>query len=142
MSRYETYLIKAGLIYLVLTGLLGILFFLVPQLSIYFRTTHMHLGFIGFFLSTVMGVAYWMMPRPGGLRQEPQEALTFYLLNAGMVLRLIAEPLWRYTGLDGLRVLSGVSGLLHFAAILVFAVAMWQRVRTKEYIIKLRQNNS
>ena len=82
MSRYETYLIKAGLTYLVLTGLLGVLFFFVPGLSRYFRTTHLHLGFIGFFLSMVMGVAYWMMPRPGGLRQERQEALTFYLLNS------------------------------------------------------------
>ena len=138
MSRYETYLIKAGLIYLVLTGFLGVLFFFIPALSVYFRTTHLHLGIIGFFLSMVMGVAYWMMPRPGGLRQERLEAITFYLLNSGMILRLVAEPLWRYSSNEGFRILSAASGLLQFAAMLVFAIAMWQRVRTKEYILALR----
>lgn len=139
MSRYEYLLVKGALVYLVLTGLLGVLFFLFPGLTPYFRVTHVHLGVIGFFLSMVMGVAYWMMPRPGQLRQEGLEALTFYLLNAGLVLRIIAEPWWRYTG-DALpRGLSIGSAFLLFAAILSFAYAMQARVKTKEMILKLRQ---
>ena len=59
-----------------------------------------------------------------------------------MVLRLIAEPWWRYSGADGLRVMSGLSGLLQCLAMLVFVLAMWQRVRTKEYILKLRQSQA
>ena len=139
MSLYEYRRIRAALLYLVLTGLLGVLFFLFPSLTPYFRVTHIHLGVLGFFLSMVMGVAYWMMPRPGGLRQEGLEATTFYLLNAGLVLRAVAEPWWRYTG-DGLpRGLSVLSGLLLFAAILSFVYAMQARVKTKEMVLQLRQ---
>lgn len=139
VSLYEYLLIRMALVYLVLTGLLGVFFFLFPSLTPYFRVTHIHLGVIGFFLSIVMGVAYWMMPRPGGLRQEGLEAMTFYLLNAGLLLRAVAEPWWRYTG-DGLpRGLSVLSGLLLFAAILTFVYAMQARVKTKEMVLQLRQ---
>lgn len=139
MSLYEYRLIRAALLYLVLTGLLGVLFFLFPSLTPYFRVTHIHLGVLGFFLSMVMGVAYWMMPRPGGLRQEGLEATTFYLLNAGLVLRAVAEPWWRYTGNSLPRGLSVLSGLLLFAAILSFVYAMQARVKTKEIVLQLRQ---
>jgi hypothetical protein len=35
-----------------------------------------------------------MMPRPGGLRQEGLDGLTFILLNTGLFLRLLLEPLY------------------------------------------------
>jgi hypothetical protein len=139
MSRYEAYLVRTALIYLVLTGLLGLLLFVRPELMPYFRTTHFHLGFIGFFLGMVMGVAYWMMPRPGGLRQERLEALTFFLLNAGILLRLFAEPAWRISGLKTWYYLTVSASLLQFFAMLVFAFAMWQRIKTRDYILKVRQ---
>ncbi|HEX7004594.1 MAG TPA: hypothetical protein VF168_10455 [Trueperaceae bacterium] len=138
MSRYEYLLVKAALVYLVLTGLLGVAFLIEPTLAGFFRVTHVHLGVIGFFLSMVMGVAYWMMPRPGQLKQEGLEALTFYLLNAGLVLRIIAEPWWRYSGDPLPHWLSICSGLLLLAAIVTFAVAMQARVKTKEMILELR----
>lgn len=139
MSLYEYRLIRAALLYLVLTALLGVLFFFFPALTPYFRVTHIHLGVLGFFLSIVMGVAYWMMPRPGGLRQEGLEAATFYLLNAGLLLRAVAEPWWRFTG-DALpRGLAAGSGPLLLAAILVFVWAMRARVKTKEMVLELRR---
>jgi cbb3-type cytochrome oxidase subunit 1 len=125
-------------VYLVLTGVLGVLFFMMPVLAGAFRTTHIHLGVLGFFLSMVMGVAYWLMPRPGGLRQERSEAWTFWLLNSGLVVRTIAEPLHRLGGPAWLREVSIVSGLLLLSAIVVFAVAMWARVETAEEIRRIR----
>lgn len=55
MSRYEAWLIRSALVYLVLTGLLGLLFTVFPALTPYFRVTHVHLGVVGFFLSMVEG---------------------------------------------------------------------------------------
>lgn len=138
MSRYEAALVRAALVYLVLTGLLGLSFFIFPRLSGYLRVTHLHVGLVGFFLSFVIGVAYWLMPRPGGLRQERLEAVTFYLLNAGLILRILAEPAWRASGLEWLRGVLIVSGALQVAAMLVFALAMQARVKTKEMILELR----
>lgn len=139
MSLYEYRLIRMSLLYLVLTGLLGVLFLFFPVLSAYYRTTHIHLGVIGFFLSMVMGVAYWMMPRPGRLQQEQLEAVTFYLLNAGLILRFFTEPAWRYSGLTSLEPLLITSGLLQFAAILTFAYAMQARVKTADMVRRLRE---
>lgn len=138
MSRYEALLIRAGLIYLVITGALGVAFFAAPWLAGAFRATHIHLGVLGFFLSMVMGVAYWMMPRPGGLRQERSEAWTFWLLNAGLVSRTIAEPWHRLGGPPWLREASIVAGVLLLAAIVLFAWAMWARVKTAKEIQRIR----
>ncbi len=138
MSRYEALLIRAALVYLLLTGFLGVLFYFSPRFVAYFRVTHVHLGVLGFLLSMVMGIGYWMMPRPGGLRQERLEALTFYLLNGGLVLRLIFEPLWYYNTYWLFRQLTILSGLLVFAAILSFAYAMNSRVVTAEVVQRKR----
>jgi hypothetical protein len=142
VSRYEALLVRAALAYLVLAGVLGVLFYLAPAASVYFRVTHVHLGVIGFFLSFVMGVAYWLMPRPGGVRQEGLEAATFYLLNGGLVLRIVAEPAWRYTGDGSLFVLVVLGGLLQLGAMLVFAFAMHGRVKTADAIRRLRSTRS
>lgn len=139
MSRYEAALVRAALVYLLLTGLMGLAFFVWPASIPYLRVSHVHAGLVGFFLSFVMGVAYWLMPRPGRLRQERLEAATFYLLNAGLAARLVAEPLWRLSGLEGWRGLLIGSGMLQLGAMLVFAFAMQQRVKTKETILALRQ---
>jgi hypothetical protein len=139
MSTYEYRLVKASLVYLVLTGAFGVLFLIFPGLEPYFTVTHVHLGVVGFFLSMVMGVAFWMMPRPGGLRQERLEALTFYLLNSGLMLRLITEPWWRYSGGEWLHVLVILSGLLQLAAFGCFAYAMQARVKTTGMLVKLRE---
>lgn len=139
VSLYEVRLIRMSFVYLVVTGALGVLFYLFPVLAVYYRTTHIHLGVIGFFLSMVMGVAYWMMPRPGGLRQEGLEAVTFWLLTVGLVLRFFSEPAWRYSGAQWLHVVTVASGFLQFGAILVFAIAMQARVKTADTIRRLRE---
>lgn len=140
MNRYEVLLIRFGLLYLVLTAVFGVLFMLQPQLAAYFRVTHVHLGFLGFFLSLVMGVAYWMMPRPGGMRQERATAATFYLHNAGLVLRSIGEPWFRYAGGLAPQAVTAAGGVASLAAIVIFAVAMFRRVRTAEEIQNLRRS--
>ena len=139
MSRYEILLIRFGLIYLVLTGALGLFLMIRPEFGPFFRLTHAHLGFVGFFLSLVMGVAFWLLPRPGGIRQPGPTAAVFYLLNSGVILRSIAEPFWRAGGPDYTQWLSVTGGLLQLGAMTVFAVAMSRRVMTPEQIQKARQ---
>lgn len=138
MSRWEANLIRTGLIYLLLTAVLGVAFFASPVLAGVFRTTHIHLGVLGFFLSMVMGVAYWMMPRPGGLRQERSEVWTFWLLNVGLVVRTVVEPWSRLGGPEVLRPIGVGAGVLLLAAIAVFVVAMFARVKTIEEIQRIR----
>ena len=141
MNRYEVLLIRFGLVYLVLAAMLGVLFMLEPATAAYFRVTHVHLAFLGFFLSLVMGVAFWMLPRPGGIRQEKAAAATFYLHNAGLIVRSFSEPWFRYAGGLPAQWLLAVSGFLSLAGILVFAVSMSKRVVTAEQIQKYRRDS-
>jgi len=138
MGFWHFLFIRAALVYLVYTALLGTLFYLLPGLQGPFRPSHVHAGLVGFFLQMVMGVAYWLMPRPGGLRQDGLEALTFLLLNAGLLLRLILEPLY-LLGQVGLRPWLAVAGGFQLLATLVFAWAMRRRVVTGDMLRKMRE---
>ncbi|GAA6762466.1 MULTISPECIES: hypothetical protein [Thermus] len=138
MGFWHYLFVRAALVYLVYTALLGSLFYLFPSLVGPFRPSHVHAGLVGFFLQMVMGVAYWMMPRPGGLRQEALEALTFFLLNAGLLLRLVLVPLY-LMGHQGLGPWLGLAGALQLLATLVFAHAMGKRVVTADMLRKMRE---
>ncbi len=139
MSKWQVAFLRAALGWLVATGLLGVLVSIWPGLSGPFRTTHAHMGVVGFFLAMVMGVAFWMLPRPGGIRQTNWEATTFLLLQAGLVMRVVSEPVWRTTLGRGWHVLFVTSGVLVLAAMVVFALAMSRRVVT---IDTLREKGS
>ena len=134
MSRYEVALIRAALIWLLVTAILGVIFYLLPSWAAPFRTTHVHFGALGFALSLIMGVAFWLMPRPGGLRQERLEAWTFWLFHPSLVVRGVAEPWVRSGGPEWLVGVEIVAGLGLVAAIAVFVVSMFARVKTIEEI--------
>jgi len=78
MFFYEYLFVRASLVYLIYTTLLGFPFYLEPGWMAYLRSSHVHAGLVGFLLNIVFGVAYWMMPRPGQLKQPRLEAATFY----------------------------------------------------------------
>jgi len=79
-----------------------------------------------------------MMPRPKQLRQERLEAITFYLLNTGLLLRLIFEPWWLYSREPVLKNMVILSAFLLLSAVVVFAIAMNARVLTAKKILALR----
>lgn len=139
MSLYEYLLVRSSFVYLIYTALSGTAFYIWPGLLAYFKATHVHAGLVGFFLSMVMGVAYWMMPRPGQIRQERMEAASFFLLNSGLILRLVFEPWQLYKPEAPLRPLLVLSGLLQIAAVGVFAYAMSKRVLTKEQLFRMAE---
>lgn len=140
MNRTQALFIRVGLGYLVLTGAIGVVFYLQPASLAYLRATHVHVGVVGFFLSFVMGVAYWMMPRlPGGRRQERLEVVTFAALHGGLALRVLAEPAWRLTAAPALEWVTVAGALLQVVAFVVFALAMHARVRSAEAVMRLRR---
>lgn len=139
MSFYEHLFVRSSLFYLLYTALTRTAFYVWPGLIPYFKASHVHAGLVGFFLCMVMGVAFWMMPRPGQIRQDRLEALAFFILNAGLLLRLIIEPWLLFSGNRGLLPLLVASGLLQTTAIVVFVYAMSKRVLTKEKLFELAE---
>lgn len=130
MSRWQVAFLRAALLWLVATGAVGLYVTVQPGMAGLLRPTHAHMGTVGFFLGMVMGVAFWMLPRPGGIKQGGWEAATFLLLQAGLVLRLVGEPWWRAGGGALPHALFIVSGVLVLAAMVTFASAMSKRVVT------------
>jgi len=94
-------------------------------------TLHAHLLLVGFLLLLVFGVAFWMFPRVAGGRPGREGGwVAFALLNAGLLLRLLAEPFATRSGSAAVwDVLLGVAAVLPAAAAVAFAIAIWPRVR-------------
>lgn len=88
---------------------------------------YIHLLVVGWITGMIFGVAYWMFPKFS--REQPRgvnrlAVATFALLHAGLLLRIVAEPLQA----GGLLVLSAISQWL---AGLGFIVNTWPRVKER-----------
>src|SRR5512138_665901 len=130
--------IKTSLVYFAVALLIGVLLALqsAGMLSTAFAglmPVYFHLFMLGWITQLIIGIAFWMFPKfsrekPRG--SEPLAWATYVLLNVGLVLRGISEPL-----LSPDQALWG--WLLMLAATLmwlgggVFVLNTWTRVKEK-----------
>ena len=124
--------IKTGLIFLILGTLLGSLMqigeALGKSLPANAMTVHIHLMAIGFALMMIMGVAYWMFPRPSGATpreaaRDPLAWTSYFLLVPGLLLRALG-----YLVLSPARPVLVLSAALQAAGVFCFVFAIWKRV--------------
>lgn len=95
---------------------------------------HAHLAFVGWLVNIVIGIALWFLPLdrerfPSTAGRYPPRApyAIWALLNGGLVLRLVGEPL---LGIGpSARVALIVGSVAQLAAIIGFGVIAWHRVR-------------
>jgi len=100
--------------------------------------TQLHLLMVGWITQLAIGVAYWMFPRllkknnPNPHGSDALAWAVYICLNAGLVLRLAAEPFFRMTGQSWLAALVALSGVLQAAAAVGFGLLIWARIRPLE----------
>lgn len=134
MTLVSRWFIKAGLLWFVLGGLLGGLFLVfkglhVPVSWYALAPAHGHIMFVGFVTHLIMGVAYWMFPRPRVSRYSVRLTwVNLGLLDAGLALRVVFEPWQTLGGGPATGWLVALSGLLQFLAVAVFAYNIWDRI--------------
>ncbi len=136
MPTLTRWLVKAGLLYLVAALLLGVAMQLplaqgVPLLAVLWPT-YLHLLVVGWLLQLIFGVAFWLFPRWSAERPRGSERLgwlSFALLNAGLLLRLVGEPLHALGGEAGN--LLAVSAAAQLVAVWGFVLNTWPRVRER-----------
>lgn len=124
-------LIRTALLYLAIGFTLGGLILLnkaVPFQPALWRLLPLHVEFalVGWIIQFVMGAAYWMLPRLGQYRPRGSDVPvwgTIICLNAGIWLAGIA------TFVSSPFPLEMAGRMLEFAAIVLFAVHAWPRVR-------------
>jgi heme/copper-type cytochrome/quinol oxidase subunit 1 len=95
-----------------------------------FITAHAHILLVGFFTNVVMGVAFWMFPRPPDRRMnETLATVAYVLLNLGLLMRIVFEWAQEEYQYQVYGFLLGTSGVLQALGGLVFACVIWPRVR-------------
>jgi hypothetical protein len=139
MPTLSRYFIKAGMIYFVAGLLLAAVILAQPVFGLpaslnLMRPTYLHLLTVGWITQLIVGVAYWMFPKyskDAPRRSERIGWAVFILLNVGIILRSIGEPLmvmYPSSGMGWLLVLAGVAQLLGGWG---FIFNTWSRVKER-----------
>lgn len=131
--------IKSAFLYLLAALLVGLLrvatpFFPLPAVIQALNPVYFHLFMVGWVTELIMGVAYWMFPR--FTREAPRGSAqlawaTYVLLNLGLILRVIAEPLVTLQPSRFWGTLLAISALAQWLAGLAFVINTWPRVKER-----------
>ncbi len=131
--------LKSAFIYLALSLALGLLQALpspyAPAFLRVFTPVYFHLFLVGWVTQMIFGVIYWLFPIITREQPRGNERLawaTYILLNAGLLLRVVAEPL---TSLQMGGAWSGwllaFSALTQWLAAVLFVIISWPRVKDR-----------
>ena len=139
MPRLSRYFIKAGLIYLIAAFTLG--FWVaarvplgLPEWLSAFSPVLAHLFVVGSITQLIMGVAYWMFPKLS--KDNPRGDvrfgwIIFALLNIGLLLRVVAEPVMTLDPNAPLGWALIASAICQLLAGWGIVIALWPRVKER-----------
>ena len=124
--------IKTAIICLALALVLGIL--LASGVTNGLFPVYIHLLVFGWLTQLIFGVVFWMFPKYSVEKPRSSEALgwwTYALLNIGLLLRAIAEPIQsaRPNPFGGWMLILSAS--LQFLSGMLFVINSWGRVKEK-----------
>lgn len=135
MPALTRWFLKAALIYLILALCAGILLALPGETLISgLFPVYIHTLTFGWLTQLIFGVALWMFPKFSSAKPRGYEWLgwaTFILLNVGLLLRVIFEPLHSMTPTSLSSWMLVGSALLQWLAGMAFVTNTWMRVREK-----------
>lgn len=139
MPDLTRWFIKTALIYLVLALLIGALVALypigrLPPWIAALSPVYVHLLTVGWVTQMIFGVAYWMFPKYSRESPRGNETLwqtSYWSLNAGLVMRIIGEPMQALQpqAIWGWSLV--LSAALQWLAGLAFVFNTWRRVRER-----------
>ena len=131
--------IRLGMVYFVVATLMGLLVLaqaplaLPPQVAV-LHPTYLHLLTVGWITQLIFGVAYWMFPKFS--RENPRRNprlgwVVLILLNSGLILRAIGEPLHSLAPASSAGWLLAVSAVCQLLAGWGFIWNTWPRVKER-----------
>src|SRR5581483_9429109 len=138
MPTLTRWYIKTSFTYLSLALVAGLLLasqpiFKLPALGSLFPV-YIHLLVFGWLTQLVFGVVYWMFPKYSTERPRGFESLgwwTYGLLNVGLFLRAVAEPINSVLPNPITAWALVASAIFQFGAGLTFVVNSWPHVRER-----------
>ncbi len=139
MPILARWFIKIGMLYFI-TGLtMGAIvlaqpvFGWSPNLHL-LRPVYLHFLFIGWITQLIMGVGYWMFPKQSKEKPRGSEWLgwtTLFLLNAGLLLRAVGEPMMVVAPQAGLGWMVAMASMCLLLAGWGFVFNTWGRIKER-----------
>lgn len=142
MPRIARVFIKTGIIYFLASLVVGVLIE-IPSASLpVLLPLFWHMLMLGWITQIIFGVSLWMFPgrvREEGFRAQLTGWITYMLLNLGVVLRIIAEPMLSYSDRPIWQWLIIGSTVLQIGAASAYVIEMWPRIQSKKQRRKNRK---
>lgn len=140
MPTLTRYWIKAGFVNFAVALLLAVLIQLssvitLPSFIPALNPVYFHLFLVGWITQIIMGVSFWMFPplskdRPRGI--ELLGWFSFGCINAGLLMRVVGEPLvYLDPSSDGRWVLI-LSAFVQWMGGMLYIAHIWPRVKRKQ----------
>jgi cbb3-type cytochrome oxidase subunit 1 len=139
MPALTRWFVKASLVYFIAALLAGFLLaanlvWPLPPITGALGPVYFHLFLVGWITQLIFGVVFWMFPKYTLEEPRGNETLawaTFWLLNAGLVLRAVAEPQITIDAGVFWGWLLAISAVLQWLAGLFFVFNTWGRVKER-----------
>lgn len=139
MPALTRWFLKAALLYLAAALLLALVLALpdavrLPNFVRFMNPAYFHLFLVGWVTQTIFGVIFWMFPILSREQPRGNERLgwaSFALLNAGLLLRVIGEPLTSVRPEPGLGWLLVLAALFQWLGAVLFVTLAWPRVKDR-----------
>ncbi len=139
MPRLTRYFIKTALAYLAVALALSLLLAarsaidLPPELAA-FSPVYIHLFMVGWVTQLIFGMLFWMLPKYSKDKPRGHEQLVwaaYILINVGLILRVIGEPLTAVRSDLNAGWLLALSALLQLIGGWAFILNAWPRVKVR-----------
>ncbi len=137
MPRLVRWYIKTAMVYFVAGLLVGIALAVggpLAQLTAGLTPVYYHLLLVGWVTQLILGVAIWMFPKFSQEQPRGNEKLawaTFILLNLGLLLRMVGEPLDSLYAGTGWGTLLAASAVLQWLGGMLILSILWRRVKAR-----------
>ncbi len=139
MPTLSRLFLRTSLVYLAVGLITGVLFVAGPSFGLPIsipgaELIYVHLLTVGWITQLIFGVVYWMFPKYSAERPRGSETLawmTYGLINAGLLLRVISEPLAVAHPRTGWGWLLALSAILQLLAGWAFIANTWARVKER-----------
>ncbi len=139
MPRLTHYFIKTALIYLALSLILGAVLaarsaFDLPAELAALSPVFFHLFLVGWVTQLIFGMLFWMLPKYSKEEPRGHEQIVwaaYLLINLGLILRVIGEPLVTWQPAWGLGWLLALSAILQLLGGWALIFTAWPRVKER-----------
>jgi len=138
MPPLTRWFVKTSFVYLILALIAGLLMGMQSALKLTALAglfpVYIHLFVLGWLTQLIFGVVFWMFPKHSVETPRGSEDLGWWtnaLLNIGLLLRVLVEPInsIQPNPLSGWTLVA--SAIIQFLAGLLFVINSWGRVKEK-----------